>query len=389
LSLVKGTSSTGVGASRDDTIVDVIHLLPRVAAGDELAVRECVDRYGPLIWALARRWSPDPRDAEDAVQEVFVDLWRSAGRYDATRATEAGWVAMVTRRRLIDRTRTATRLRPVARLPRGTRRHGGPAFMNQPANTPSDPHMPDEFEPTAHELLAGELTAAMLLDHQGTDDELPPALAARITATGEALVRARTVPPITATAAPAHRGRRSRTTWSGWLAAAALLAIVVRAPRPEAPSAGTPSAGTPSAGTPSAGTPGIVDPVAALRDSLLADSTLLRRSWTVTTDSAATSATGEVIWDARTQRGVMRFAGLAPNDRARWQYQLWIFDKARDERYPVDGGVFDIPANGGEVLVPIRARLPVGDAVLFAVTVEKPGGVVVSTRERIALLAKI
>ncbi len=246
--------------------------------------------------------------------------------------------------------------------------------MNQSANTPSDPHMPDEFEPTAHELLAGELTAAMLHDHQGADDQLPPALAARITATGEALVRARTVPPITAPAAPAPRGRRSWTAWSGWLAAAALLAIVVRAPRPDAPSAGTPE---------------IIDPVAALRDSLLADSTLLRRSWTVTTDSAATSATGEVIWDARTQRGVMRFAGLAPNDRARWQYQLWIFDKARDERYPVDGGVFDIPANGGEVLVPIRARLPVGDAVLFAVTVEKPGGVVVSTRERIAVLAKI
>ncbi|WP_434478838.1 sigma factor [Gemmatimonas sp.] len=195
---MKGTASTGVGASRDDTIVDVIHLLPRVAAGDELAVRECVDRYGPLIWALARRWSPDPRGVEDAVQEVFVDLWRSAGRYDATRATEAGWVAMVTRRRLIDRTRTATRPRLVARLPRGTRRHGGPALMNQFANTTSDPHMPDEFEPTAHELLAGELTAAMLTENQGAGDQLPPALAARITATGEALVRARTVPPITA-----------------------------------------------------------------------------------------------------------------------------------------------------------------------------------------------
>jgi anti-sigma-K factor RskA len=85
----------------------------------------------------------------------------------------------------------------------------------------------------------------------------------------------------------------------------------------------------------------------------------------------------------------MRFAGLAPNDRAKWQYQLWIFDKARDERYPVDGGVFDIPANGGDVLIPIRARLAVGEAVLFAVTIEKAGGVVVSGRERIAVLAKI
>lgn len=96
---------------------DVMHLLPRVAAGDELAVRECVTRYGPLIWALVRRWSPDMRDAEDAVQEVFVDLWRSASRYDATRATEAGWVAMVTRRRLIDRLRRRQRAVELEPLP--------------------------------------------------------------------------------------------------------------------------------------------------------------------------------------------------------------------------------------------------------------------------------
>ena len=97
LSLV-AHSFTPVGSS-------VAPLLPRIAAGDELAVRECVERYGSLIWALVRRWSPDPRDAEDAVQEVFVDLWRSAARYEPTRSTEAGWVAMVTRRRLIDRLR--------------------------------------------------------------------------------------------------------------------------------------------------------------------------------------------------------------------------------------------------------------------------------------------
>ena len=85
-------------------------LLPRIAAGDEAAVRECVARYGALVWSLVRRWSPNPADAEDAVQDVFIDLWRTAGRFDAMRATESGWVAMVTRRRLIDRMRRRQRL---------------------------------------------------------------------------------------------------------------------------------------------------------------------------------------------------------------------------------------------------------------------------------------
>lgn len=50
----------------------------------------------------------------------------------------------------------------------------------------------------------------------------------------------------------------------------------------------------------------------------------------------------DVVWSTRAQRGVMRLIGLKSNDARRWQYQLWIFDKTRDQRYPVDGGVFDV-----------------------------------------------
>jgi len=112
-------------------------------------------------------------------------------------------------------------------------------------------------------------------------------------------------------------------------------------------------------------------------------------AFTATEDPAAAGAGGDVVWDAKTQQGVMRLAALTPNEPTRFQYQLWIFDAARDERYPVDGGVFDVPPGGGEVLVPIHAKLPVSNAVLFAVTVEAPGGVVVSSRERIVLLAQL
>ncbi len=110
-------------------------------------------------------------------------------------------------------------------------------------------------------------------------------------------------------------------------------------------------------------------------------------AWTATQDPLARGATGDVVWDGPRQQGYMRFAGLAPNDPAQFQYQLWIFDKERDERYPVDGGVFDV-GGSGEVIVAIAAKLHVDDATMFAVTVEKPGGVVVSKRERIVVLAK-
>ena len=125
------------------------------------------------------------------------------------------------------------------------------------------------------------------------------------------------------------------------------------------------------------------------RAELLADAgDLIQVSWSATDDPAAVGASGDVVWSPAQQTGYMRFAGLEANDPAVQQYQLWIFDADRDERFPVDGGVFDIPDDGGEVIVPIRAKIAVSEATLFAVTVEKPGGVVVSDRERIVVTAQ-
>jgi Anti-sigma-K factor rskA len=108
--------------------------------------------------------------------------------------------------------------------------------------------------------------------------------------------------------------------------------------------------------------------------------------WTATTDAAAKGASGDVVWSPSHQEGYLRFVGLAANDPTLQQYQLWIFDKLRDERYPVDGGVFDVGPSG-EVVIKIAPKLLVNEPVLFAVTVEPPGGVVVSKRERIVVTA--
>lgn len=112
-------------------------------------------------------------------------------------------------------------------------------------------------------------------------------------------------------------------------------------------------------------------------------------AWAAGPDEAGKDASGEVLWSNARQKGVMSFRGLPSNDPTKAQYQLWIFDTAQDEKYPVDGGVFDIPAGAKEVLIPIDAKLPVVDPTLFAITIEKPGGVVVSSRERLPLLAKV
>ena len=98
--------------------------------------------------------------------------------------------------------------------------------------------------------------------------------------------------------------------------------------------------------------------------------------------------TADVVWDPVTQRGYLHFVGLRQNDPARQQYQIWIFDGARDPRYPVDGGVFNVSQDGSDVVVPIHAGLPVGLAKAFAVTIEKPGGVVVSARDHVVALAQ-
>jgi RNA polymerase sigma-70 factor (ECF subfamily) len=84
-------------------------LLSRVAAGEGGAVRECITRYGGLIWSIARRMSRTPTDAEDAVQEIFVDIWKSASRFDPTIASEPTFIATIARRRMIDRRRRQTR----------------------------------------------------------------------------------------------------------------------------------------------------------------------------------------------------------------------------------------------------------------------------------------
>lgn len=184
-----------------------------------------------------------------------------------------------------------------------------------------------------------------------------------------------------------------RGAWFPWLVAAASVAvtgIVLLRPAPE----------------PTPDEPPVTLTAFEQRDALIEahanDEDLLRYAWTPTDDPAVVGqVTGELIWDEERDEGYMTIAGLEVNDPSQFQYQLWIFDATRPlgelpqhgdafggllTQRPIDGGVFDI-TDTGEVVIPIDAKLLVQQGVAFAVTVEPPGGVVVSDRSRVPLLA--
>lgn len=80
-------------------------LMTRIARGENAAVAACIEQYGSLVWAIARRLLRNQSDAEDAVQEIFTDVWRSAHRFDPKAGSEKVFITTIARRRLIDRMR--------------------------------------------------------------------------------------------------------------------------------------------------------------------------------------------------------------------------------------------------------------------------------------------
>jgi hypothetical protein len=236
--------------------------------------------------------------------------------------------------------------------------------------------------------LIERVAAAVALAGNLADEPMPADLRRHVEAEGRRIVagmgssvtdirtRRRAEPPSS-----------SRPQWL-WLAAAASIVIAIvgwwprlrdaLAPEPAVPVVTTQEPAIKPEPTPQ-----------EKREILLAKPAIVQSAWSSTADPASQGVAGDVVWDNETQTGYLRFTGLAANDPGTFQYQLWIFDANQDERYPIDGGVFDIPAGQNEVIIPIDAKIAVNAPMMFAVTMEKPGGVVVSGREHIVALAKV
>jgi hypothetical protein len=261
--------------------------------------------------------------------------------------------------------------------------HDNASWASSPGSIPSD----WEFAAAAVELALVRRAGSPL-------PALPDELAGRIGRAASAhLLRVTAVEtrPASKSLGGQSAGRSAGQSWlaaAGWWTAACLAGVLAwqwsGVSRIAAPPSGD-------------GKPPVL---ADLRGKLLAeDPEAVTVAWKKASDDPAiiadepglesVGALGDVVWSSARQQGYMRFRGLAANDPTMAQYQLWIFDADRDEAYPVDGGVFDVPAAGGDVVVRIDPRLQVSRATAFAITVEKPGGVVVSSRKRLPLLAAV
>ena len=234
------------------------------------------------------------------------------------------------------------------------------------------------------ELIAGDLSVGL----SAADESMPADLMASCVAAGEAWMEGGSRDAVMAEPKPVYQDAprpirfnpeggapRGRSAWTGWLVAAALALVagVSLFSRPSLPGAQP------------------VVTLASQREALLeSDPGAIKLDW-MKWGEAYAEVTGTVVWSQERQEGYMTFKGLPTNDPNVEQYQLWIVDGSRGvplEVPPVDGGVFDIDPAGievlpetGEMIVRIEAKLPVGQPVAFGITLEKPGGAVVSERK--------
>lgn len=180
--------------------------------------------------------------------------------------------------------------------------------------------------------------------------------------------------------------KRSIRSWLGWLAAAAacvVLAFNIYTTRTEL-ARSTQKINELEARLPKP-TP---TPSAAqeFEQFLASNADVVRSEWGDFDPKKPMNVKGEIVWSQTAQKGYVHFTNIPVNDKSKEQYQLWIFDKT--QKYPVDGGVFDA-SSAGEIIIPIDAKIKVQEPFQFAVTAEKPGGVVVSLLEKVMAVAKV
>ena len=103
---VPAARSPGTGTAPE---IDLAALLALVAKGDQAAFEEVYDQVAAPVFGTVRSVVRDPSLSEEVAQEVFIDVWRGASRFDACKGSPLAWVATIAHRRAVDRVRSEQR----------------------------------------------------------------------------------------------------------------------------------------------------------------------------------------------------------------------------------------------------------------------------------------
>lgn len=108
---VRSLFSAGAPASHGPVADPVAEALRRAGTGDQAAFAEVYRELAPVVYGVVLKVVRDPAMSEEVTQEVFVELWRLAPRYDGERGSPRTWAATVAHRRAVDRVRSEQSLR--------------------------------------------------------------------------------------------------------------------------------------------------------------------------------------------------------------------------------------------------------------------------------------
>jgi|SRR5579862_2906772 len=129
-----------------------IELLRQIAAGDRAAFADFYDRHSTLMFSVACRILNDPGEAQDVLQEVFVQIWEKAGRFDSRLGKASSWAVALVRNKSIDRTRASQRRTRLAE------------------SAQADQAVTTQLSPSVNETIHGSENAKLI---QSAIDELP------------------------------------------------------------------------------------------------------------------------------------------------------------------------------------------------------------------------
>lgn len=258
------------------------------------------------------------------------------------------------------------------------------AFGLNEAETVELEQLEKEFPALKNDISFEIAAAAFSLVNLDANQSLPNHLNLKILADADRYFAADETEPEAYQKTFAYAPRRSIWNSLGWVAAAlACIALLINIwltrVQPPQEIGGVNQTNSPKPA---------MDTVQQRERFLASASDVIKKDWTEFNPKEPRGVSGDVVWSNSQQKGFIRFHNLPVNDKTKETYQLWIFDANRDEKIPVDGGVFDVDQNG-DVIIPIDAKLKIQTPKQFAVTAEKPGGVVISKLGKVMAVAKI